>query len=176
MQTIHLCAFFFPLEIPYMDALIVADSSSVRREPFNAAALAFSSEKLAGRSLTWVPVQTGKRDVVSSRKLPTSFPHQMGSGNLLGCCVESGGWDVIYCYNKGMLFFSRLISNLESWITIKMRLLSCAIVCEKERSGMVGEGKALQVYWEARNKEGERTKKFPISHFVVFGAEVTYEM
>lgn len=35
-----------------MDALIVADSSSVRREAFNAAALAFSSEKLAGKSLT----------------------------------------------------------------------------------------------------------------------------
>lgn len=74
-----------------MDALIVADSSSVRREPFNAAALAFSSEKLAGKSLTWVPVQTGKRDVVFSKKLPTSFPYQMGSGNLLECCVESGG-------------------------------------------------------------------------------------
>lgn len=74
-----------------MDALIVADSSSVRREPFNAAALAFFSEKLAGKSLTWVPVQTGKRDVVFSRMLPTSFPHQMGSGNLLECCVESGG-------------------------------------------------------------------------------------
>lgn len=53
---------------------------------------------------------------------------------------------MIYCYNKGMLFFSRLISNLESWITIKTRLLSCAIVCEKEKSGMVEEGKALQVY------------------------------
>lgn len=74
-----------------MDALIVADSSSVRREPYNAAALAFSSGKLAGKSLTWVPAQTGKRAVVFGRKLPTSFPHQMGSGNSLGCCVESGG-------------------------------------------------------------------------------------
>lgn len=40
---------------------------------------------------------------------------------------------------------------------------------------MVEGGKALQVYCEARNKEGQRTKKFPISHFVVFRAEVTYE-
>lgn len=48
-----------------MDALIVADSSSVRREPYNATALAFSSEKPAGKSLTWVPAQTGKRETLS---------------------------------------------------------------------------------------------------------------
>lgn len=44
-----------------MDALIVADSSSVREEPYNASTLAFSSEKLTGKTLTWVPAQTGKR-------------------------------------------------------------------------------------------------------------------
>lgn len=74
-----------------MDALIVADSSSVRRELYNAGAPAFSSEKLTGKSLSWVPVQTGTRAVAFSGKLPTSSPHQMGGGNLLGCCVESGG-------------------------------------------------------------------------------------
>lgn len=41
---------------------------------------------------------------------------------------------------------------------------------------MVGEGKALQVCRRARNKEGERTKKFLISHFTVFRARVKNEM
>ena len=41
---------------------------------------------------------------------------------------------------------------------------------------MVGEGKALQVYPGARNKEGERTKKFLISHLAVFRAGVKNEM
>jgi len=48
-----------------VDALIVADSTSVRRELYNAMAQAFSSEKLAGKSLTWVPVQTGERELLS---------------------------------------------------------------------------------------------------------------
>lgn len=92
MQTIHLCTFFFfPLEIPYTDALIVADSSSVRREPYNATALVFFSENLAGKSLTGSCANRQERDVVFGRKLLTSFPHHMGSGNSLGCCVESGG-------------------------------------------------------------------------------------
>lgn len=41
---------------------------------------------------------------------------------------------------------------------------------------MVGEGKALQVYQGTRNKESERTKKFLISHFVVFITGVKNEM
>lgn len=59
-----------------MDALIVADSSSVRRELYNASTLAFSSEKLTGKGLTWVPAQTGKskREPLSSAEscLPIS--------------------------------------------------------------------------------------------------------
>lgn len=41
---------------------------------------------------------------------------------------------------------------------------------------MVKVGKALQVYWGARNEEDERIQKFLISHFTVFRAADKNEM
>ena len=49
-----------------MDALIVADSSSVRRELHDAGAPDFYSDKLSGKSLPWVTVQTGAKELLLS--------------------------------------------------------------------------------------------------------------
>lgn len=49
-----------------MDALIVADSSIVRRELHDAGDPDFSSEKLSGKSLPWVTVQTGSKELLPS--------------------------------------------------------------------------------------------------------------